>query len=231
MGQTHFCLFPFFSQDKYSTHLTINDKSIGRWGAWDSNLGHQDGRRRRIHWAMAAPLGRIVTLMSRSFLLRSTRVCRRRRRRRRRFIHQDCWSHWSAPASAKSSLSAFVRNELIQRDQKKLKFKVKCCETCFLQKWPSRPLFSLFSSLQINMTFLQKKFLRKRSIQYSVLGFEPMTFRHESALITTRPGFPPLCKTFLLKCHVLTWANSLLITGGRITGDQPYSDTVGLQFN
>jgi len=29
------------------------------------------------------------------------------------------------------------------------------------------------------------------SIQYTVLGFEPMTFGHESPLITTRPGLPP----------------------------------------
>ena len=27
-----------------------------RWHAWDSNQGWQDGRRRQIHWAMAAPL-------------------------------------------------------------------------------------------------------------------------------------------------------------------------------
>ena len=27
-----------------------------RWCAWDSNPGRQDGRHRRIHWAMAAPL-------------------------------------------------------------------------------------------------------------------------------------------------------------------------------
>ena len=26
------------------------------WCAWDSNPGRQDSRRRRIHWAMAAPL-------------------------------------------------------------------------------------------------------------------------------------------------------------------------------
>ena len=26
-----------------------------RWHAWDSNLGRQDGRCRRFHWAMAAP--------------------------------------------------------------------------------------------------------------------------------------------------------------------------------
>ena len=42
-----FCLFSFFSHDKYSTNLTII--------AWDSNPGRQDGRPRRIHWAMAAP--------------------------------------------------------------------------------------------------------------------------------------------------------------------------------
>ena len=52
-----FYLFSFLSQckDKYDTHLPINDKSIGRWWAWDSIPGWQDGRRRRIHWAMAAP--------------------------------------------------------------------------------------------------------------------------------------------------------------------------------
>ena len=27
-----------------------------RWCAWDSNPGRHDGRRRRIHWAIAAPL-------------------------------------------------------------------------------------------------------------------------------------------------------------------------------
>ena len=31
-----------------------------RWCAWKSNLGQQDGRRRQIHWAMAAP---IVTIL------------------------------------------------------------------------------------------------------------------------------------------------------------------------
>ena len=30
-----------------------------RWCAWDSNPGRQDGRRKRIHWAMAAPLKRL----------------------------------------------------------------------------------------------------------------------------------------------------------------------------
>ena len=31
------------------------------WCAWNSNPGQQDGRRRRIHWAMAAPLSHIWT--------------------------------------------------------------------------------------------------------------------------------------------------------------------------
>ena len=47
-----FCLFSFFS------HSNSNDKyklKKHRWCAWDSNPGRQDGRRRRIHWAMAAP--------------------------------------------------------------------------------------------------------------------------------------------------------------------------------
>ena len=32
-----------------------------RWHAWDSNPGRQNGRRRRIHWAMAAPLYRLIS--------------------------------------------------------------------------------------------------------------------------------------------------------------------------
>ena len=45
-----FCLFLFFSQDKHSTHLKLNDESVDCF-ALDSNLGWQDGRRRRIHCA------------------------------------------------------------------------------------------------------------------------------------------------------------------------------------
>ena len=45
-GPNHFCLFSFFSHDKYSTNLTIIDTSIdGVLGTWT-----QDGRRRRIHY-------------------------------------------------------------------------------------------------------------------------------------------------------------------------------------
>ena len=56
MGQSRplFCLFSFFS------HSNSNDKYIiwkkHRWCALDSNPGRLDGRRRWIHWAMAAPL-------------------------------------------------------------------------------------------------------------------------------------------------------------------------------
>ena len=35
-------------------HNSINSWKR-RWCAWDSNPGQQDGSRRRIHWAMAAP--------------------------------------------------------------------------------------------------------------------------------------------------------------------------------
>ena len=34
---------------------TVQNLTIKRWCAWDSNPGGHDGRRRRIHWAMAAP--------------------------------------------------------------------------------------------------------------------------------------------------------------------------------
>ena len=38
-----------------SLHNSINWWTR-RWCAWDSNLGRQNGRHRRIHWAIAAPL-------------------------------------------------------------------------------------------------------------------------------------------------------------------------------
>ena len=47
-----FVLFTFkFNWQIYSLKLKKH-----RWCAWDSNPGRQDGRRRRIHWAMVAPL-------------------------------------------------------------------------------------------------------------------------------------------------------------------------------
>ena len=49
-----FVLFTFqFKWQIYSLN-NINWKKH-RWCAWDSNLGKQDGRCKRIHWAMAAP--------------------------------------------------------------------------------------------------------------------------------------------------------------------------------
>ena len=39
----------------YSCHNSNIKWEKRRWWAWDSNLGQQDGRRRRILWAMAAP--------------------------------------------------------------------------------------------------------------------------------------------------------------------------------
>ena len=49
-------IFVLFShrKDKYSTNLTILKKHW--WHAWESKPGWHDGRRKRIHWAMAAPL-------------------------------------------------------------------------------------------------------------------------------------------------------------------------------
>ena len=59
-----FCLFSFFSQynDNCSTNLTINEIKL-RWFDWDLNPGQQDGRRRQIHWAMAAPLHLKVSML------------------------------------------------------------------------------------------------------------------------------------------------------------------------
>ena len=50
-------IFVLFSHrmDKYSTNLTIIESQKHWWHASESNPGRQDGRRRRIHWAMAAP--------------------------------------------------------------------------------------------------------------------------------------------------------------------------------
>ena len=50
-----FCLFSSFSQhnDKYATKFDYKWKK-NRWYFWYLNSGPQDGRRRQIHWAMAA---------------------------------------------------------------------------------------------------------------------------------------------------------------------------------
>ena len=47
-----FLMFIFVFSKWYNSNL--NWKKL-RWCAWDSNPGRQDGRRRQIHWAMAAP--------------------------------------------------------------------------------------------------------------------------------------------------------------------------------
>ena len=49
-------LFIFVFSSCYNLNSNLNWFKH-RWYAWDSNLGRQDGRRKWIHWAMAAPLG------------------------------------------------------------------------------------------------------------------------------------------------------------------------------
>ena len=50
-----FCLFSFFSHEKYSSN-TINEKSVD--GVLGTRTRASNGRRRRIHWAMEAPIKR-----------------------------------------------------------------------------------------------------------------------------------------------------------------------------
>ena len=57
----------------------------------------------------------------------------------------------------------------------------------FIDMGYPRPLFLLFSYFQANITFFTTNIREKISIQYTVLGFEPTTFRYESPPITTRP--------------------------------------------
>ena len=49
-----FFLFIFVFTTCYNLNSNFNWKKH-RWCAWDSNLGRQDGRRKRIHWATTAP--------------------------------------------------------------------------------------------------------------------------------------------------------------------------------
>ena len=60
-----------------------------RWHAWESNSGWQDGRRRRIHWAMAAP--QFSALYKKLSLLPDTIFSQWRRRRRR----EEVWILWN----------------------------------------------------------------------------------------------------------------------------------------
>ena len=61
MGQSRplFVYFRIF----HKTQININWKMC-RWCALDSNPGWQDGRRRQIHWAMAAPQRTVIVCSS-----------------------------------------------------------------------------------------------------------------------------------------------------------------------
>ena len=64
MGQTQplFVYFRPFLNTMTNTAQKLTTKSVPRWCAWDSNPGQQDGRRRLIPWANAAPLNRTFGL-------------------------------------------------------------------------------------------------------------------------------------------------------------------------
>ena len=74
MGQSRplFCLFLFLSRCNFNTNWKKH-----RWCATDSNLGPQDGRRRRNHGAMAATLPYPITLLC-SVIFNHTRRCSHR---------------------------------------------------------------------------------------------------------------------------------------------------------
>ena len=75
MGQS-WPLFPFifvFSTRYNSNFLNWKKR---RWCAWDSNPGRQDGRRERIHWAMAAPPIEEL-FMSLLFSFKESNFCRK----------------------------------------------------------------------------------------------------------------------------------------------------------
>ena len=55
MGQSRpLFLFIFVFSTRYNLNSNLNWKKH-RWCAWESNPGRQDGRRKQIHWATAAP--------------------------------------------------------------------------------------------------------------------------------------------------------------------------------
>ena len=56
MGQS-WPLFVYFRSFHIPIQMTNINWKKHRWCAWGSKPRQQDGRRRRIHWAMAAPLG------------------------------------------------------------------------------------------------------------------------------------------------------------------------------
>ena len=61
MGQS-WPLFVYFRSFHIPIQMTNINWKKHRWCAWDSNPGRQNGRRRRIHWAMAAPLSYSASL-------------------------------------------------------------------------------------------------------------------------------------------------------------------------
>ena len=68
-----FVLFTFqFKWQIYNLNL-INWKKH-RWCAWDSNPGRQDGRRRWIHWAMAAPHYDYLTRLVENFTMQDNEI-------------------------------------------------------------------------------------------------------------------------------------------------------------
>ena len=69
MGQSR-PLFVYFCSFLVTISTQIEKKH--RWYAWDSNLGPQDGRRRRIHGAMAAtPLEQLLLIESQRSVVKS----------------------------------------------------------------------------------------------------------------------------------------------------------------
>ena len=70
MGQS-WPLFPFIFVFSTCHNSNLNWKKR-RWCAWDSNPGRQDGRRKRIHWATAAPQTIIMIRWSFTFICRFT---------------------------------------------------------------------------------------------------------------------------------------------------------------
>ena len=59
-GQTSFCYFSSFFQYNDKCSRIEYEWKKHRWYAWDLNPRLQKGRRRRIHWAMAAPYNKCL---------------------------------------------------------------------------------------------------------------------------------------------------------------------------
>ena len=66
-----------------------------------------------------------------------------------------------------------------------------CCSSFFYKNWPPRPLFHLFSSLQILNKFYNKYVCKKCPSSIWCRDSNSRPLKHESPSITTRPGLPP----------------------------------------